>query len=79
MIIYPTVCLLGFLVYAPVLLWRMLWDRRVRRSLRERMGGVPRCKTDERAVWIHGVSVGEVKAARTFIKLLRERRPDLPW
>jgi 3-deoxy-D-manno-octulosonic-acid transferase len=28
-------------------------------------------------VWIHGVSVGEVKAASNFVAQLRERRPDL--
>jgi 3-deoxy-D-manno-octulosonic-acid transferase len=29
-------------------------------------------------VWIHGVSVGEVKTARPLVRALRERRPDLP-
>ncbi|MCR9245483.1 MAG: 3-deoxy-D-manno-octulosonic acid transferase [bacterium] len=75
--IYQPLFVLAFLVYSPLLLWRLLWDRRYRRGLKERMGGVPRLQTDRDIVWIHGVSVGEVKAARNFIALLRERRPDL--
>lgn len=75
--IYQPLFLVAFLVYSPLLLWRMLWDRRYRRGLRERMGGVPELLTDRDVIWVHGVSVGEVKAARNFISLLRERRPDL--
>ena len=77
MCVYQPLLFLAFVAYGPVLLWRSLWDRRFRRGLRERMGGVPRLETDRGVVWIHGVSVGEVKAARNFIALLRERRPDL--
>ncbi len=76
--IYQPLLFLGLLVYSPILVWRLLWDHRYRTALRERMGGAPRF--DSRSgdiVWIHGVSVGEVKAARNFITLLRERRPDL--
>lgn len=75
--IYQPLFLLAFLVYSPVLLWRILWDGRYRSAVGERMGGVPPLETDKDVVWIHGVSVGEVKAARNFIALLRERRPDL--
>ena len=75
--IYQPVFLIAFLLYSPVLLWRTVFDRPYRKSLRERMGFVPR-RTDERqAVWIHGVSVGEVKAASQFIAQLRVQRPDL--
>ena len=75
--IYQPVFLIAFLLYSPVLLWRTAFDRPYRKSLRERMGFVPR-RTDERqAVWIHGVSVGEVKAASRFIAQLRVQRPDL--
>ncbi len=75
--IYQPVFLLAFLIYSPVLLWRVTFDRRYRRSLRERMGFVkPRIGASE-VVWIHGVSVGEVKAASNFIAQLRKLRPDL--
>lgn len=75
--IYQPVFLLAFLVYSPVLLWRIAFDRRYRKGLRERMGFVPRRVQGGEVVWIHGVSVGEVKAASNFIAQLRRARPDL--
>jgi 3-deoxy-D-manno-octulosonic-acid transferase len=75
--IYQPVFLLAFLVYSPVLLWRITFDRRYRKSMRERMGFVPHRADDRQVVWIHGVSVGEVKAASNFIALLQRSRPDL--
>ena len=75
--IYQPVFLLAFLVYSPVLLWRIAFDRRYRKGFRERMGFVPRHRGDRPVVWIHGVSVGEVKAASNFIAQLRRQRPDL--
>ncbi len=75
--IYQPVFLLAFLLYSPVLLWRIAFDRRYRKGFRERMGFVPRRRGDRPVVWIHGVSVGEVKAASNFIAQLRRLRPDL--
>lgn len=75
--LYQPVFLLAFLVYSPVLLWRAATDRRYRRSLKERMGFSPRLPGTGDVVWIHGVSVGEVKAASNFLLLLRQKRPDL--
>ncbi|MFN7589964.1 MAG: 3-deoxy-D-manno-octulosonic acid transferase [Planctomycetota bacterium] len=75
--LYQPLFVLAFLLYSPVLLWRALFDKRPRPSLRERMGFVPRLRSDAPVVWIHGVSVGEVKAASNFIAQLRRQRPDL--
>lgn len=75
--IYQPLFVLAFLLYSPVLLWRALFDKRPRPSLKERMGFVPRRISDRPVVWIHGVSVGEVKAASNFIAQLRKLRPDL--
>lgn len=75
--VYQPLFLLAFLLYSPVLLFRRLFDRRPRASLRERMGFVPRLGGDRPVVWIHGVSVGEVKAASNFIARLRAGRPEL--
>lgn len=77
MAVYQPLFLLAFLLYSPVLLWRSLFDRRPRASWRERMGFVPPFATERPVVWIHGVSVGEVKAATNFIAQLRALRPDL--
>ena len=75
--IYQPLFVLAFLLYSPFLLWRALFDKRPRPSLKERMGFVPRRSSDRPVVWIHGVSVGEVKAASNFIAQLRRLRPDL--
>ncbi|MBM4060337.1 MAG: 3-deoxy-D-manno-octulosonic acid transferase [Planctomycetes bacterium] len=75
--IYQPLFLLAFLVYSPVLLWRLAFDARYRKGLRERMGYVPGPAGGRPVVWIHGVSVGEVKAASHFVARLRQQRPDL--
>jgi len=76
--IYQPLFVLAFLLYSPVLVWRLLFDKRPRSSLRQRLGFVPRTAAAAGpVVWIHGVSVGEVKAASNFIARLRRLRPDL--
>ncbi|MFK7740656.1 MAG: 3-deoxy-D-manno-octulosonic acid transferase [Planctomycetota bacterium] len=77
--IYQPLFLLAFLIYGPVLLWRLWFGKGGQRtSMRERMGFVsPRAAADRPLVWIHGVSVGEVKAASNFVAELRRARPDL--
>ncbi len=75
--VYQPLFLVAFLLYSPLLLWRGLFDRRPRSSWRQRMGFVPAPSSDAPVVWIHGVSVGEVKAASNFVARLRRARPDL--
>jgi 3-deoxy-D-manno-octulosonic-acid transferase len=75
--LYQLLFLALLLVYSPVLLWRCLVDRRYRARFRQRTGRVPRSADGRDVVWIHGVSVGEVKAASNFVAELRRRRPDL--
>lgn len=77
MAVYHTVFVIVFLVYAPVLVWRMIWNPSYRRGIAERMGRVPRSAPGRRVVWIHGVSVGEVKAAGTLLRELRRAHPEL--
>jgi 3-deoxy-D-manno-octulosonic-acid transferase len=75
--IYQPLFVLAFLVWSPVLAWRLCFDKRPKSSLRQRLGFVPRPRDPRPLVWIHGVSVGEVKAASNFIARLRQLRPDL--
>ncbi|MBX3465261.1 MAG: 3-deoxy-D-manno-octulosonic acid transferase [Planctomycetes bacterium] len=75
--LYQLLFLLALLLFAPVLLWRCLFDRRYRARLWQRTGRVPALGRGRDVVWIHGVSVGEVKAASNFVAELRRRRPDL--
>jgi 3-deoxy-D-manno-octulosonic-acid transferase len=77
MLVYQSLFAVAFLLYCPVLLWRQWLARRPQPSLRERMGFVPRLPGDRPVVWVHGVSVGEVKAASNFLAQLRRARPDL--
>jgi len=74
---YHLLFLVVFLVYAPVLGWRLLFHRSHRSGLRQRLGGVSFTGSDRPVVWIHGVSVGEIKAAAQIIRALRQQRPDL--
>lgn len=74
---YQAVFLLGMLGYGPVLLWRMLFQPNHRRGLRERLGHVAPSDGDRPVLWLHGVSVGEIKAAGTLLQLLREEHPEL--
>jgi len=77
--IYQPLFALAFLAYSPIALWRLMFAPKGQRvSMRERMGRVPRRRASSRPlVWIHGVSVGEVKAASNFVAELRRTRPDL--
>jgi 3-deoxy-D-manno-octulosonic-acid transferase len=77
MVLYQPVFVLAMCIYLPLLLWRSLWQPQKRQGLRERLGFLPRLPAGRPVVWIHGVSVGEVKAASNFIAQLQRARPDL--
>lgn len=77
MAFYQCVFALGLCVYLPVLGWRSLFDARYRRGFRQRMGHLHLDGDGRDVVWIHGVSVGEIKAATNIIARLRQQRPDL--
>jgi len=75
---YDVLVLLACLVAAPVWLARASRDARRRRLARERLGWLPPGAPGGRPVWIHAVSVGEVKAARPLVTALRRHDPSLP-
>lgn len=77
MAVYQLAFLLGLCLYSPVLAWRSVVDARYRRSFRQRTGRVQIATDGRPIVWIHGVSVGEIKAAANIIARLRVERPDL--
>ena len=74
LVLYQLTYLIAFFGF---FVWRIAFDRRYRPGLRERFGFVPRSASSANVVWIHGVSVGEVRAAGSLIRRLRETRPDL--
>lgn len=67
--------LLTPLVFAR-LLARSFRNRAYRRRWRERLGFVAAAHTP--TLWLHAVSVGEVRAAQALVAVLRARYPDTP-
>ncbi len=74
---YQLLFLVGAVGYAPILAWRLCFDRRYRAGFRQRTGRIAFAGDGRPVVWIHGVSVGEIKAAGQIIAALRRQRPDL--
>lgn len=67
------------LLTAPFWVWKLLTSGRYREGFARRFGfGHPDRRGQPPALWVHGVSVGEVLAARDLIKRIRAARPDLP-
>ncbi|MGQ0551844.1 MAG: 3-deoxy-D-manno-octulosonic acid transferase [Planctomycetota bacterium] len=76
--VYDLLFLLALLLAALPFLLRALRDRRLWKTARERLGGLPEGAPAGRPVWIHAVSVGEVKAARPLVRELQARTPQIP-
>lgn len=59
------------------LLWRSRLDPDYRKNIGERLGLFPQAKT-KNAIWVHAVSVGEMRAALPLITALAVRYPTRP-
>ncbi len=69
--------LVGLAVSSPWWVTRMLRHGRYRSDLRQRFfGSVPVRYGRQPIIWIHGVSLGEVNAARTLVDELHSQLPD---
>ncbi|MSR48142.1 MAG: 3-deoxy-D-manno-octulosonic acid transferase [Planctomycetes bacterium] len=67
----------GFLLLsAPYFALRAVRDRGLRQSLGGRFGFGPSRMGERPCLWVHGVSVGELKAARLLVEQLAAARPD---
>lgn len=77
MVVYHGAFVVGFLLWAPVLAWKMLLNPAYRHGILQRMGHVAPTPVGKPVVWIHGVSVGEIKAAGRLIARFRELYPDV--
>jgi 3-deoxy-D-manno-octulosonic-acid transferase len=60
---------------SPWLLFKAATDRRYRHRLGERFGWV--APSEEKTLWIHCASVGEVNLAKPIVARLKKSRPDL--
>lgn len=67
---------LALLIGWPLLLYRRWMRGPGSLALGERLGRVPARAVSSRCVWVHGVSLGEINAARTIVEELRRRSPE---
>lgn len=73
---YHVVFFFGFLAYLPLLLGRLMASNKHRVGVRERMGYIPMRDARPR-IWVHGVSVGEVKTAVPLVQEIERRLPHV--
>ncbi|MSR61483.1 MAG: 3-deoxy-D-manno-octulosonic acid transferase [Planctomycetes bacterium] len=76
--LYDAAWVAAALLGSPWLLWMSVRREGFARMVRERLGrGLARVPRPTRPrILVHGVSVGEVKAARSLVTLLAERHPE---
>ena len=65
------------LLYAPVLLYQIVFLGKNRHGWGERFGHVAERTSRRRCVWIHAVSVGEVNATRALVQQIRNTSNDV--
>ena len=73
--VYDLVYVLVLLLGSPFVLIMLIVSRRWRAGLFQRFGFCPERKGTGPAVWIHGVSVGEVLAAKELVNLIVREMP----
>jgi 3-deoxy-D-manno-octulosonic-acid transferase len=78
-LLYDLVFIIAIIIASPYILYRCLTSQRFRAGLNHRLGFVPRRKGKGKAVWIHGVSVGEIKTVQPLLARLEQAYPDMEW
>lgn len=74
--VYDAVYAVLLLVGSPLILFMMAASPRWRTGLTQRLGFVPERAGSRPALWIHGVSNGEVLAAKALVDLIDR---EMPW
>lgn len=78
--LYNLILLLSLLLLSPIILFKLIFDKRYRTGLLERLGFIPDSISDpfkgQRPIWFHAASVGEVIASQKLLEGIRERFPD---
>ena len=67
---------LGLLLYSPVIILKSIFHGRYRKGHLHRLGLSPRSHGLQPAIWIHGVSVGEINATRPLVREIHSQLPD---
>ena len=74
---YNLLVVLGFPFVAVYWCWRAIADQSYRHNIGQRFGlGYPMRAKNQRTVWVHAVSVGEVQASAPLVNAIRARMPD---
>ena len=68
--------LLAAVAISPMVLYRMIRQKRYRKGWGHRLGNITRKSPGKKCVWIHAVSVGEVNATKTVVAELQKQLPD---
>lgn len=76
-VVYDLVYLMVFVALLPCLLWMLVVSRKYRSGLRQRLGFVAPFEGDRPRLWIHGVSVGEVLAAKSLVAAVEAEHPEI--
>ncbi|WP_408955126.1 3-deoxy-D-manno-octulosonic acid transferase [Natroniella sp. ANB-PHB2] len=79
-IIYDILFLVLFILYLPVLLYKMIVKGKYREGILERFGFLAAEKVEhfreQPTIWVHAVSVGETVAASAVVTEIRKRYPE---
>ncbi len=75
-IILDLVYLLAGVAYSPVVVYRAVRHKRYRTGWDQRFGKITRRSPTKKCIWLHAVSVGEVNAAKTIVKELKNKFGD---
>ena len=75
-IILDLVYLLVAAAYSPVVIYRAVRHKRYRTGWDQRFGKITRRSPTKKCIWLHAVSVGEVNAAKTIVKELKNKFGD---
>ncbi|HHI68952.1 MAG TPA: hypothetical protein ENJ97_06470, partial [Planctomycetes bacterium] len=75
--LYDFLYFLAFTAWSPWVIWRVATKKRYREGVMDRVGFPVRRKSDGPLAWVHGVSVGEIKASVPLVEGLEAEYPSL--
>jgi 3-deoxy-D-manno-octulosonic-acid transferase len=74
--LYSLLLTLGFALLLPRFAIDALRNGKYVTGLRQRLGDIPSLKSDRPIIWLHCVSVGEVRAAQPLVRRVKETFPN---